>query len=187
MNSQVQTPAERLENFRRDLTQLARRDLGWLRRKLTVEEVVQDAITEAWESLDTFHGDNDAQLWAWMRKIFYNRLNYWRRFFHQKGRDVNRERSLQKLLDESSACMEKWVAADQSSVGERIRRRERDERLARALEKLPEAQRMAVVLCDLENWTLADVGRHLGRQMSAVNGLLRRGREKLRTLLEGQE
>jgi RNA polymerase sigma-70 factor (ECF subfamily) len=59
--------------------------------------------------------------------------------------------------------------------------------LAAALEQLSEAQREAVVLRHLEGLSLAEVGRHLGRNPAAVAGLLQRGLKKLRSLLEGAD
>ena len=60
-------------------------------------------------------------------------------------------------------------------------------RLAEALDSLPEAQREALTLHHLRNWTLEDVGRHLGRSPAAVAGLIKRGLKQLRLLLRERE
>jgi RNA polymerase sigma-70 factor (ECF subfamily) len=50
---------------------------------------------------------------------------------------------------------------------------------------LPEAQREALVLQHWQGWSLADIGRHLGRSPEAVAGLLKRGLKQLREILGG--
>jgi RNA polymerase sigma-70 factor (ECF subfamily) len=60
-------------------------------------------------------------------------------------------------------------------------------RLADALESLPEGQREALVLHYWQDWTLPEIGRHLGRTPAAVAGLVQRGLKQLRTLLREAE
>jgi RNA polymerase sigma-70 factor (ECF subfamily) len=190
MNDLVQAKAENLEGFRPYLNLVARLHLGHrLQGKLDVSDVVQDTLTAACAALDQFRGEGDAQLAIWLEQILAHRLSHVFRYYGQQARDVRRERSLedQRAVEESSARIEAWLAADQSSVGERVGRKEQTVRLAAALEQLPEAQREAVVLRHLEGLSLADVGRHLDRNPVAVAGLLQRGLKKLRALLEEAE
>ena len=99
-------------------------------------------------------------------------------------RDVNRERSLEAAAAESSARLEAWLAAEQSSPSQQAERNEQALRLADALTQLPEAQREVVLLRHCHGWSLADISRQLGRSPSAVAGLLHRGLRQLRALLE---
>jgi RNA polymerase sigma-70 factor (ECF subfamily) len=99
-------------------------------------------------------------------------------------RDVGRERSLEAALEESSARLEGWLAAEQSSPSESVERHERLLRLAEALAQLPKDQREAVTLHHLQGWSLAELAKHLGRSEAAVAGLLHRGFKKLRELLQ---
>jgi RNA polymerase sigma-70 factor (ECF subfamily) len=106
------------------------------------------------------------------------------RRFHRAKRDVTRERSLQEALDQSSARLETWLAADQSSPSQRAMQSERLLRLAEALETLPETQREAVELHYWQGWSLAQIATHLDRSNASVAGLLQRGLKRLRRALQ---
>src|SRR5262249_2741256 len=98
-------------------------------------------------------------------------------------RDVGRERSLERAVEESSARLEAWLAAEQSSPSQRAEKNEELLRLADALEQLPEAQRQAVILHHLQGCPLAQVAEQMGRSEGAVAGLLHRAFRRLRDLL----
>jgi RNA polymerase sigma-70 factor (ECF subfamily) len=76
--------------------------------------------------------------------------------------------------------LEAFLAAEQSSPSVRAERNEELQRLAEALEKLPESQRQAIELHYLQGQSLAEVAAHLGRTKPAIGGLLRRGLDALR-------
>jgi RNA polymerase sigma-70 factor (ECF subfamily) len=86
-------------------------------------------------------------------------------------------------MDQSSARLEAWLAADQSSPSVRAERHEELFRLAAALAALPEDQRRAVELHHIQERPLAEVAAELGRSKGAVAQLLFRGLKKLRELL----
>jgi RNA polymerase sigma-70 factor (ECF subfamily) len=90
-------------------------------------------------------------------------------------------------LDQSSARLEAWLAAEQSSPSQQAIRSERLLGLAEALETLPEAQREAVELHYWQDWSLAEIATHLHRSPAAVAGLLQRGLKKLRRHLQEAE
>jgi RNA polymerase sigma factor (sigma-70 family) len=79
------------------------------------------------------------------------------------------------------------LAADQSSPSQKAVHNEQCLRLADALAELPEPQQEAVVLHSWQNWTVADIGRHMGKSPMAVAGLLKRGLQQLRTRSDTRE
>jgi RNA polymerase sigma-70 factor (ECF subfamily) len=188
MGPQGRTTAESLERFRAYLHLLARLHLDpRLRGKLDASDIVQQTLLQACQALDGFRGGTEAELAAWLRRILARSLAHAARDLGRDRRDVNRERSLEQALGQSSARLGEWLIADQSSPSESAQRREQAVRLADALESLPEAQREALVLHYWQGWTLPEIGRHLGRTPAAVAGLVQRGLKQLRTLLREPE
>ncbi len=175
------------EARRRDyLYALARVQLGpRLRAKIDLSGVVQQTLLEAWRNRPRF--PHPAQELAWLRRVLANNLADELRKLATGKRDLGRERSLEAELEESSARLEGWLAAEQSSPSERAERHEEALRLAAALEALPEAQREALVLQHWHGWSLAQIAEHLGRSRAAVAGLIKRGLQQLRRDLQPPE
>jgi RNA polymerase sigma-70 factor (ECF subfamily) len=177
-----------LTRFRDYLRLLARAQLGpRLQAKLDPSDVVQQTLLEAHRDLAQFRGTTSGELAAWLRRILARNLANAARDLGRDKRDVSREQSLQALIEASSARLEAWLAADGPSPSESAGRHEQAARLAAALATLPEPQRLAVELRHLHGWTLNDIAEHLEKSPAAVAGLLHRGLERLRTLLDEQE
>jgi RNA polymerase sigma-70 factor (ECF subfamily) len=173
-----------LERFRRYLEVLAQVQVDpRLRGKLDPSGVVQQTLLEAHRALAQTEGWADEQRLACLRRILANNLTDEIRKLTTQGRDAHRECSLEAALEQSSARLEAWLVADQSSPSLHAQRHEQALRLADALAQLPDAQREALILQHWHGWPLAEIGRHLGRSPAAVAGLLHRGLERLRALL----
>ena len=188
MDAQPAAAGSRLERFRPYLRLLARLHLDpRLRGKLDSSDLVQQTLLQAYQGLGQFRGRTDAERVAWLRQILARTLANAVRDFARDKRDVARECSLEAALEASSAHLGAWLAAEQSSPSQQAEHNERLVSLAEALEALPDAQREAVTLHHLHNWTLQDIGRQMNRSPAAVAGLIKRGLKQLRTRLEGQE
>jgi RNA polymerase sigma-70 factor (ECF subfamily) len=174
-----------LERFRPYLCLLARAQLEpRFQGKLDLSGVVQQTLWEAYQDRGRLQGQSEAQQAAWLRTILAHNLTDEVRKLGAAVRDVVRERSFEGALEDSSARLKGWLAADQSSPSQQAIRNEQSLRLAEALVQLPEDQRRAVELHHLQGYSLAEVADHLGRSKSAVASLLFRGLEKLRRLLQ---
>jgi RNA polymerase sigma-70 factor (ECF subfamily) len=170
--------AQRLESFRNYLLLLARVQIhGLLRGQLDPDDLVQQTLTRAIEKRDRFHGPDDAQFVAWLRTLLSHTLIDAARKFARAGGVA---RSLEAAIEQSSARLEAFLAADQTSLSGRVERQERLLRLADALAALPDDQRRAVELKHLQELALIEVARQIGRSVPAVAGLLQRGLRALR-------
>jgi len=172
-----------LEAFRNYLELLARVRLDpRLRGKLDPADLVQQTLLRAVEAQDRFRGD-DARRAAWLRTILAHvMIDAVRKFGRPGGGE--REPSLEAALEQSSARLEAFLAADGTSPSGRAERNERLLRLADALARLPEDQRRAVELRHLQALPLAEIAARMGRSVDAVVGLIHRGLRALRRDLE---
>ncbi len=178
-----QTP--NLEQFRDYLRLLGRLHLDrQLQGKIDLSGVVQETLLEAHQALEGFRGRSDAEVLAWLRTAFARNLADEIDRLRAQKRDVAREQSLQQVLEQSSQRLEAWLVAEQSSPSEAAQRQEQAVRLAAALAQLPEKQQQAVELRHLKGLSLAEVAAQMGSTKTAVVGLLHRGVERLRKLLE---
>ncbi len=168
-----------VEQHREYLRLLARMQLSpALAGKIDISGVVQQTLWEA-AAADRAAGDADERL-AWLRGLLANNLRDEIRKATAARRDVRRERSLEPAIEASSARIEAWLVSQQSSPSRRAIRGEELERLATALAKLAEDQRLAIELHHFEGLPLNAVSERLGRSKEAVASLLYRAIKQLR-------
>jgi RNA polymerase sigma-70 factor (ECF subfamily) len=155
-----------------------------LQSRFDSSDLVHETLLKAHENLAGFRGTTEAELVRWLQEILANVARDEIRKHRAQKRDVALEQSLQAVVAESSARLENYLAAQQSSPSQQAERRERLLRLAAALDQLPPDQRDAVILHDLDRLSVDQVALHLGRTPRSVAGLLLRGHRKLRELLQ---
>jgi RNA polymerase sigma-70 factor (ECF subfamily) len=155
-----------------------------LQAKVAPSDIVQKTLLKAYEHRDQYRGSTTAELVGWLRKILANALAEELRRFGRKQRDLALERSLEQALDESSARLEAWLVAEQSSPSQQAVHHEQAARLAQALADLPEEHRTAVELRHLRGYSVEAIAQHMGRSEASVTGLLRRGLKRLRERLD---
>ena len=173
-----------LERFREFLSLLARLQLTpRLQGKVDLSGVVQQTLLEAHQAAEQWRALEEAQRLAWLRRALAHNLTDEVRKLRTAGRDMAREQPLEAAMECSSARLEAWLAADQTSPSQRAVRQEQLLRLAESLARLPEDQRTAVELHHLRGYAVAEVARQMGRSDGAVGALLVRGLKKLREWL----
>ena len=175
-------PPRAVEDYRDYLHLLARLQLDpRLAGKVDPSDVVQLTLVKAHQNREQFRGQTAAEQAGWLRRILSNTLIDAARKF---GRELDLEQPLEQRVHDSSARLEAWLAADQSSPSEAAGRQEQLLRVARALGQLPDDQRTAIELHHLRDQPVADIAQSLGRTEASIAGLLRRGLKRLRELLQ---
>ena len=147
------------------------------RNPTEAEDLVQDALVKAMRARDQFHvGTN---LKAWMFRILTNT-------FINKYRRGGLERS---VLDgpEADPLVDGWVSAStmrQLRDPEQIALRPIVEgEVGRALDQLPPEFKLAVVLCDVEEFSYEEIAEIMGCPIGTVMSRLHRGRKLLQKSL----
>jgi RNA polymerase sigma-70 factor (ECF subfamily) len=181
-------PDRELRQYREYLSMLARLQVDRrLQGKIDLSGVVQQTLLEAHQAAEQLRGRSPAEKAAWLRRALARNLADEVRRLTRGRRDVGRERSLEDALEQSSARLEAWLAAEQSAPGRHAERQEQALRLAEALARLPERQRRAVELRHLKGLSIAEVAMELGCSRPTVVGLLNRGVKGLRGLLGAEQ
>ena len=173
-----------LEHYRGYLKSIAVVQLGVrLQSKVDPSDVVQETMTDAIRDLDKFKGQDEAQFKAWLRTILTNNLKGLFREWGAQCRNPKYDVPLAQQIEQSSLGLEQFLAAEQTSPSQRVLRNERYDQLAEALTRLPEEQRVAVILKYFQHWPLAEIAAHMDKSVTAVGGLLKRGLKRLKQLL----
>ena len=146
----------------------------WLTRNdHDAHDVVQEAYLRAFKFFGGFHGDNAR---SWLLAIVRNTCYTWL----QQNRGFHANVSLDELLDagEADAVL---AAVESSDEGpEKFMRWENDKAmLNRALERLPEEFREAIVLKELEDLSYREIATVTGVPLGTVMSRLSRARKLL--------
>lgn len=146
-----------------------------LGRPADAEDVAQTVFLRAYERFDTV-GDSPAAA-GWLKTVTTNLcLNHltrhrsrWRLFSELGGND-----------DEAGPAYEDSLAAAQPAGGADLEREQLQEALEEALQRLPDHQRVPLVLYHFEDKSYQDIAGVLGVSLGKVKTDIHRGREALK-------
>ena len=129
------------------------------------EDAVQETFLKVYKGLDTFRGESSEK--TWIMKIAMNtcwNMNHsgWARFFNR--------RVTPEMLPEAAVPFE-----------------EKDDELTWAVIRLPIRLREVILLYYYQGLKVNEIAEALGISQPSVSGRLKRGREKLKDILEGRE
>jgi RNA polymerase sigma-70 factor (ECF subfamily) len=140
------------------------------------EDLVQDTMLAAYRFFDKFEPGTNCR--AWLFKILTNT-------FINKYRKRVREREVKDVIDQEetpSLMSEDVAAASRDPEGTLLQSLLSDD-VKRALEAVPYDYRMAVVLCDLEEFTYQEIADIMDCPVGTVMSRLHRGRRLLQKAL----
>lgn len=132
------------------------------------DDLYQEAVLRAYDKLDSLRDPERFRSWFYAVLLSLHRTRYRRSFW-------------QRFLPLASVEEPPAEATD----GQRLEsRRAGDDRAARALATLPAPQREAVVLFELDGFSIQEIAELQGVSVSAVKSRLTRGRDRLRRFYE---
>lgn len=147
------------------LEALVRHRLGTgLRRRLDVEDVLQETLLRALGSVQRFRWQNEDSFFLWMSGIAVNVL-----------REAVGEEKRRPMVP-----LEFEIPGEDISPSHAERREERFDRLARALDSLSPEHRKVILLARLDRLPVKEIARQMGHSPAAVSQLLMRALQKLR-------
>ncbi len=133
------------------------------------EDVVQDALLKVWTQRGRWEGGR-AKFSTWLYRVVTNRCIDLRR--RPRGEDVE---SVPEPIDERPDAV---TAMQRHEVGDM---------LEAAMQKLPDQQRVAVILSYHESMSNSEIAKVMETTVAAVELLLKRGRQRLKQLLRQAE
>lgn len=136
-----------------------------LQDQALAEDAVQETFLKAYKGFDSFRGDSSEK--TWLTRIAVNTC----RDFQRGGWFKHTDRR---------------VTPDMLPVGT-VQPDTEDLDLSLAVMKLPRKTREAILLYYYQDMSTEEIAETLGIAQSSVSNRLRRGREKLRKLLEGRD
>ena len=150
--------------------------LRYTRDARDAEDLVQDTVLTAYRFFDRFEAGSNCK--AWLFKILTNTFinKYRRRVREREVRDQLVEDEAPSLISEqnreASKNPERFLPSNLMS-----------EDVRRALDAVPSDYRMAVVLCDLEDFSYKEIAEIMDCPVGTVMSRLHRGRRLLQRAL----
>lgn len=157
------------------------------RSRLDASDLAQETLLKAWRDRDQLRGTTEGEISAWLRSILANTLANATRDLQSQKRDIDRERSIDASLEESSLFLRDFLAARGPSPSHYARQEEALDQLAAALDRIPASQREAVLLRHARGLSLAEIARITEKTPGAVAVLVHRGIQRLRELVSERD
>ncbi len=138
------------------------------------EDLVQESLAKAFKAFGRLREGTSHRSWVYtiLRNTFLSRVR-------KQGRELPLE-DPGAVVDQGRAPIERAVVRAEDGY----RHGFEDEVLA-ALQALPEGQRTAVVLCDVEGLSYEEIGHVLGCPIGTVRSRIHHARRRLRAALAG--
>ncbi|MGI8470284.1 MAG: sigma-70 family RNA polymerase sigma factor [Pyrinomonadaceae bacterium] len=144
-------------------------------------DLTQETFLRALKAVKNFRGQADLKTWLYRIAVneSRNRFRWWTRRRREKTI------SLDSKTGFGETTVHETISASAENPETETLRRERQTALRRALSKLPENFREAIILRDIEGLSYEGVAAALETNIGTVKSRIARGRVELRKMLEG--
>lgn len=140
-----------------------------------VEDLAQEVFLKVYKNLDKFKGDSS--LYTWIYKITVNLCL-----------DELKKRKNIIYLDEKISVedgeIDKELPSNERSQEELYEDKELKENLHRCINKLPDKQKMMIVLRDIKGFSYDEIAKITNNKIGTVKSQINRARLKLKELLD---
>ena len=137
------------------------------------EDAAQETFLAAWRGLERYRGGS---FQAWILRIAGNRCRDELR--KRKRRPADSLDALHERQGERIAPADSAPSPERAALGAETLRA-----IQRGLETLPEDQRMAIILCDVQELAYDEIAQAMGTSIGTVKSRISRGRARLRNYL----
>lgn len=143
------------------------------RSKDAAEDILQESYIAAFSGLNTLR--YKGMFWQWLKGIVIN-----------KWRDYSKSNLIfSDAVEYDSMEEQNELDPSEASIQENLENEEKKRELWRLVDKLPENQRVCMILFYYENMSIDEIAKTLDIPKGSVKSRLHYGREKLKTLLRG--
>lgn len=151
-------------------------------RRETAEDLVQETFLKLCRFGNSFRG-SDAKFTTWLYSVAGNQCRDHLRHSARRP-EIALGDFEQNLADGDSDLSEPISDSEGSPVEDHLIRMELQATLRKAVESLPEKERMAIILREYQNLEYKDIAETLGRPIGSVKVLIFRARQRLRDRLK---
>ena len=138
-----------------------------LRNAEAAEDVLQDALLQAFVKLNTYQGKS--AFYTWLYRVAVNRWKDWRISMSRRREDI-----IEEMFDRTPGPFRTEAS---------LEAKEAEEILSRALQELPDLWRQVIVLREIDDLSYDEVASVLSCSTGTVKSRLFRARSRLKDIL----
>lgn len=146
-----------------------------MRDPASAEDAAQDAFISAYKAINSYRGGSFK---SWLLRIVTNTC-----YDELRRRKRRPQSSLEEITDENPSVS--FMADDQPGPEQHRQQVELVDAVKRCMDELPDEQRVAAVLCDVEGRDYQEIAEIMSVSLGTVKSRISRARSKLRDCLQG--
>ncbi len=152
---------------------------------VSAEDIVQETFRVVLRDIGRFEPREDSSFMSWLRTIAAHRMKDAVKELgrSKRGGDHWRIETIRRNSADSVVDLFDMLVVDESTPLRRATRKEALQYMSVALAELPEHYREAIRLQYVEGKSYVEIAEAMGRTVDAVQGLIRRAKQKLRDAL----
>lgn len=152
--------------------------ISFVPNKEDAEDIAQDVFVEVFNSINKFKGNS--KLSTWIYKITTNKCLE----FIRKNNTKKRFGFLRSITGNNIPFDKTSYFTEMNHPGVLLENKERSETLFKAINQLPEAQKVVFTLCKVDGKSYEEVSEITEKSISSIESLMFRAKKNLQDLLE---